>query len=122
MQDDSITVRLRLPGLKVLDVEEGPRWIEVAAQCREEEMACPRCGVKRERERAPQASRFAISLTPLVAFATIPSAGDWLSWTEHSVTGPQAKWGTNHAPRSASGWFVHRHRPSGPRYPQRTIG
>ena len=44
MQDDSITVRLRLPGLKVLGVEEGPRRIEVAAQCREEEMACPRCG------------------------------------------------------------------------------
>ncbi len=44
MQEDSITIRLRLPGLKVLGVEEGPRWIEVAARSQEEETVCPRCG------------------------------------------------------------------------------
>jgi len=44
VQDDAITVRLRLPGLVVLGVKETERWIEVAAQCREEEAGCPRCG------------------------------------------------------------------------------
>ena len=31
MQEDCITVKLRLPHLVVLGVEETPRWIEVAA-------------------------------------------------------------------------------------------
>ena len=44
MQDDCITIRLRLTGLRVLAVKEAVKWIEVAAQCREEERACPRCG------------------------------------------------------------------------------
>ena len=44
MQEDSITIRLRLAGLKVLGVEEGTRWIEVAVQYQEEEAVCPRCG------------------------------------------------------------------------------
>ena len=44
MQDDAIRVRLGLPGLIVLGVKETERWIEVAAQCREEESGCPRCG------------------------------------------------------------------------------
>ena len=44
MQDDAITVWLRLPGLVVLGVKETERWIEVVAQCREEEADCPRCG------------------------------------------------------------------------------
>ena len=30
MQKDVITIQLRLPGLVVLGVEEGERWIEVA--------------------------------------------------------------------------------------------
>jgi transposase len=44
VQDDAITVWLRLPGLVVLGVKETERWIEVVAQCREEEADCPRCG------------------------------------------------------------------------------
>jgi len=44
VQDDCITIRLRLAGLKVLGVKETERWIEVAAQCRDEEAVCPRCG------------------------------------------------------------------------------
>ncbi len=44
MQDDCITIRLRLPGLVVLEVKETPRWIEVAAQYEQEEAICPGCG------------------------------------------------------------------------------
>lgn len=43
MQDDCITVKLRLQGLKVLAVNETPRWIEVVAQYEDEEAICPRC-------------------------------------------------------------------------------
>ncbi len=44
MQDDCITIQLRLPGLKVLGVKESVSLIEVVARYREEEVACPRCG------------------------------------------------------------------------------
>jgi transposase len=44
VRQDVITIRLRLPGLVVLGVEETPRWIEVAAQYEQEEGVCPRCG------------------------------------------------------------------------------
>ncbi len=44
MQDDRITIELRLAGLKVLEVKEEERWIEVLAQYRNEETDCPRCG------------------------------------------------------------------------------
>lgn len=44
MQDDRITIELRLPGLKVLGVKEKEYWIEVLAQYRNEETQCPRCG------------------------------------------------------------------------------
>ncbi|MGB6000374.1 MAG: ISL3 family transposase [Thermoanaerobaculia bacterium] len=44
MQKDVITIQLRLPGLVVLGVEEGERWIEVAVQYRQEEAVCPGCG------------------------------------------------------------------------------
>ncbi len=45
MQDDVITVRLRLPELVVLGVKERKGWIEVVARYRREEAVCPRCGV-----------------------------------------------------------------------------
>lgn len=44
MQEDVITIRLGLRGLAVLGVDEGDRWIEVAAQYGEKEAVCPRCG------------------------------------------------------------------------------
>ena len=44
MRKDVITIQLRLPGLVVLDVKEGARWIEVVVRYREEEAVCPRCG------------------------------------------------------------------------------
>ena len=43
MQDDSITIRLRLTGLRVLAVKEAGKWIEVVAQYRDNEAVCPRC-------------------------------------------------------------------------------
>lgn len=44
MQDDRISIELRLPGVKVLDVKEEGQWIEVLGQYRTEEAECPRCG------------------------------------------------------------------------------
>lgn len=44
MQDDRISIELRLPGVIVLEVKEGEHWIEVLAQYRNEEADCPRCG------------------------------------------------------------------------------
>ena len=44
MQDDCITVKLRLQGLIVLAVNERPTWIEVVARYEDEEAICPRCG------------------------------------------------------------------------------
>lgn len=43
MQDDRISIELRLPGLKVLEVKEEEHWIEVLVQYRCEETECPRC-------------------------------------------------------------------------------
>ena len=45
MQDDVITVRLRLPELVVLRGKETKGWIEVVARYRREEAVCPRCGL-----------------------------------------------------------------------------
>lgn len=44
MQDDRISIELRLPGVKVLEVKEEEHWIEVLGQYRETEADCPRCG------------------------------------------------------------------------------
>lgn len=44
MRDDSISIELRLPGVKVLDVKEQRHCIEVLGQYRTEEAECPRCG------------------------------------------------------------------------------
>jgi len=44
VQDDRITIELRLPGVKVLEVKEEEQWIEVVGQYRETEADCPRCG------------------------------------------------------------------------------
>ena len=44
MQEDCITVKLRLQGLMVLVVNEAPTWIEVVARYGDEEAICPRCG------------------------------------------------------------------------------
>jgi len=44
VQDDLISIELRLPGLKVLAVKERRHWIEVVAQYRNEEAVCPACG------------------------------------------------------------------------------
>jgi transposase len=44
VQDDRISIELRLPGVKVVDVKEGLHWIEVLGQYRAEEAECPRCG------------------------------------------------------------------------------
>ena len=44
MQDDRISIELRLPGVKVLEVKEEEHWIEVLAQYKEPEADCPRCG------------------------------------------------------------------------------
>lgn len=43
MQEDCITVKLRLQGLVVLEVNETPMWIEVVARYRNEEAICPGC-------------------------------------------------------------------------------
>ena len=43
MHKDIITIRLRLPGLRVLKVNETGKWIEVLAQYENQEAACPRC-------------------------------------------------------------------------------
>ena len=43
MQEDCITVKLRLQGLMVLVVNEAPTWIEVVARYGDEEAICPRC-------------------------------------------------------------------------------
>lgn len=43
MQEDVITVQLRLPGLVVLAVQETRRWIEVVGRYRNEEAVCPGC-------------------------------------------------------------------------------
>lgn len=44
MQPDSITIRLRLPGLVVLGGKEWPDRIEVVARYGNEEALCPACG------------------------------------------------------------------------------
>jgi len=44
VSSDAIRVRLRLPGLKVLDANEGRESIEVLARYETEEADCPRCG------------------------------------------------------------------------------
>lgn len=44
MQDDRISIELRLPGVKVLDIKEEAHWIEVLGEYRTEEAECPRCG------------------------------------------------------------------------------
>lgn len=44
MQEDVITIRLRLAGLRVLGTRETSRWIEVVTQYQREEATCPRCG------------------------------------------------------------------------------
>lgn len=44
MHKDIITIQLRLPGLVVLGVKEGPKWIEVVAQYQREGADCPGCG------------------------------------------------------------------------------
>jgi len=44
VQDDRISIELRLPGVKVLEVKEGEHWIEVLGQYRAKEANCPRCG------------------------------------------------------------------------------
>ena len=44
MQDDRISIELRLPGVKVLEVKEEEQWIEVLGQYRAKEADCPRCG------------------------------------------------------------------------------
>jgi len=44
VQDDRISIELRLPGVKVLEVKEEEHWIEVVAQYRAQEADCPRCG------------------------------------------------------------------------------
>jgi transposase len=43
VQDDCITVKLRLQGLIVLAVNERTTWIEVVARYEDEEAICPRC-------------------------------------------------------------------------------
>jgi len=44
VQDDRISIELRLPGVKVLGVKEEEHWIEVLGQYGEPEADCPRCG------------------------------------------------------------------------------
>jgi len=44
VQDDRISIELRLPGVKVLEVKEEEHWIEVVAQYRAQEADCPKCG------------------------------------------------------------------------------
>jgi len=43
LQPDAITVQLRLEGMVVLDVAEGPERIDVAAAYASEDAVCPRC-------------------------------------------------------------------------------
>lgn len=49
MFTDAITVKLRLPGLLVLDERETSDRIEVAARYQAEEATCPRCGKPTQR-------------------------------------------------------------------------
>jgi len=44
VQGDRISIELRLPGVKVLEVKEEAHWIEVVGQYRAQEADCPRCG------------------------------------------------------------------------------
>lgn len=44
MQDDRISIELRLPGVMVLEVKEEEHWIEVVGQYRAQEADCPKCG------------------------------------------------------------------------------
>jgi len=44
VRDDRISIELRLPGVKVLEVKEEEQWIEVLGQYQELEVDCPRCG------------------------------------------------------------------------------
>jgi transposase len=44
VQEDVVTVRLRLTEVVVLGVRETERWIEVVGQYRQEEAFCPGCG------------------------------------------------------------------------------
>ena len=44
MQDDRISIELRLPGVIVLEVKEQERWIEVLGRYEDPEVDCPRCG------------------------------------------------------------------------------
>ncbi len=44
MQDDRISIQLRLPGVKVLGVKEEEHWIEVIGRYQTEEAICPQCG------------------------------------------------------------------------------
>ena len=44
MSTETITVKLDLPGLKVLDAAEFADRLEIAAECEGEEAICPRCG------------------------------------------------------------------------------
>ncbi len=44
MQDDRISIELRLAGVKVLDVKERRGWIEVLGEYKTEEVECPKCG------------------------------------------------------------------------------
>jgi len=44
VQDDRISIELRLPGVMVLGVHEHRHWIEVVCQYKAEEVECPRCG------------------------------------------------------------------------------
>lgn len=44
MQEDRISIELRLPGVMVLEVKEEEDWIEVLAQYRVQDADCPRCG------------------------------------------------------------------------------
>jgi transposase len=44
VQDDRISIELRLPGVMVLEVKEEEHWIEVVGQYRAQEADCPKCG------------------------------------------------------------------------------
>lgn len=44
MQDDRISIELRLPEVKVLDVKERRHWIEVLGEYKTEGADCPKCG------------------------------------------------------------------------------
>jgi transposase len=44
VQDDRISIELRLPGVEVLEVKEDEHWIEVVGQYKAKEADCPWCG------------------------------------------------------------------------------